>query len=139
MEADIQSLLPDALILNHKTHASTQRTRGDADIFKNLTLVFPVLAFIVAAMIVLTTLTRMIENQRTQMGTLKALGYSDRKIRRHYLRYALVPSTFGALLGTLVGQYTLPDMLYAMEAAHYYLPVKLRAPISWSAWGYDCS
>lgn len=134
VEADIQSLLPDALILNHKTHASTQRTRGDVNIFKNLTLVFPVLAFIVAAMIVLTTLTRMIENQRTQMGTLKALGYSDRKIRRHYLCYALVPSTFGALLGTLVGQYTLPDMLYAMEAAHYYLPVKLRAPISWSAW-----
>ena len=134
VEADIQSLLPDALILNHKTHASTQRTRGDVNIFKNLTLVFPVLAFLVAAMIVLTTLTRMIENQRTQMGTLKALGYSDRKIRKHYLSYALVPATFGALLGTLVGQYTLPDMLYTMEASHYYLPIKLRAPISWSAW-----
>lgn len=134
VEADIQRLLPESLILNHKTHASTQRTRGDVDIFKNLTLVFPVLAFAVAALIVLTTLTRMIENQRTQMGTLKALGFSNRKIRMHYLAYAFVPSLFGALLGTIVGHYTLPDMLYNMEAAHYYLPTKLRAPISVPTW-----
>ena len=103
--------------------------------FRNLTYVFPGLAFAVAAMIVLTTLTRMIENQRTQIGTLKALGYSKGKIRSHYLYYALVPSLFGALMGLFVGRYTLPDMLYKMEAQHYILPDKLRPPISLSEWG----
>ena len=135
VECALQALLPQALILTQQTHTSTQRTRGDVDIFQNLTLVFPVLAYLVASMVVLTTLTRMIENQRTQMGTLKALGYRDGQIRRHYLCYALVPSSVGALLGTLVGRYTLPDMLYQMETAHYFLPLKLRAPISLSAWG----
>ncbi len=134
-ESRIQSLLPEAMILTQKTHASTQRTRNDVTMFKNLTYVFPVLAFAVAAMVVLTTLTRMIENQRLQMGTLKALGYNNRQIRGHYLSYALVPSLAGSALGVVVGQYTLPDVLYGMEAAHYILPEKLRAPISASAWG----
>ena len=135
VERALQALLPQALILTQQTHTSTQRTRGDVDIFQNLTLVFPVLAYLVASMVVLTTLTRMIENQRTQMGTLKALGYRDGQIRRHYLCYALAPSSVGALLGTIVGHYTLPDMLYAMETAHYFLPAKLRPPVSLAAWG----
>lgn len=88
VEHALQDLLPQALILTQQTHASTQRTRADVDIFQNLTLVFPILAYLVASMVVLTTLTRMIENQRTQMGTLKALGYRDGQIRRHYLCYA---------------------------------------------------
>jgi len=135
VETAVQALLPQALILTQKTHTSTQRTRADVTMFKNMTYVFPVLAFAIAAMIVLTTLTRMIENQRMQMGTLKALGYNDRQIRRHYLSYAFVPSLFGALLGMFVGHYTLPDLLYGMEAAHYILPQKLRAPVSPYAWG----
>ncbi|MDD3212322.1 MAG: ABC transporter permease [Eubacteriales bacterium] len=135
IESDIQALLPEALILTQKTQPSTQRTRTEVSLFKNLTYVFPVLAFGVAAMIVLTTLTRMIENQRIQMGTLKALGYNRRQIRRHYLAYAFVPSLFGALLGLIVGRYTLPDVLYAMDAPYYILPQKLRAPISLPSWG----
>lgn len=135
VEAQIQGLLPQALIVTQKTHASTQRTRVDVTMFRNLTLVFPLLAFAVAMLIVMSTLTRMIENQRTQMGTLKALGYNNRQIRRHYLAYAFVPSMIGSFFGLFVGRYTLPDMLYAMEAAHYVLPQKLRPPISLAAWG----
>ena len=135
VERRIQALLPDALVLTQQTHASTQRTRSEVTMFRNLTLVFPVLAFSVAAMIVLTTLTRMIENQRGQIGTLKALGYGKNRIRAHYVNYALVPSLFGALLGLFVGRYTLPDMLYTMETAHYILPQKIRPPISLTEWG----
>lgn len=135
VERSVQALLPQALIVTQKTHPSTQRTRAEVTMFRNLTYVFPGLAFAVAAMIVLTTLTRMIENQRTQIGTLKALGYSKGKIRAHYLNYALVPSLFGALMGLFVGRYTLPDMLFKMEAQHYILPDKLRPPISLSEWG----
>ena len=60
VERALQDLLPQALILTQQTHASTQRTRADVDIFQNLTLVFPILAYLVASMVVLTTLTRMI-------------------------------------------------------------------------------
>ena len=134
-ENDIQAMLPRALVLTQKTDASTQRTRTEVTMFRNLTYIFPVLAFGVACMIVLTTLTRMIENQRMQMGTLKALGYNRRKIRAHYLSYALVPSLIGAMLGLMVGRYTLPDMLYNMEAQHYTLPERLRPPISLTEWG----
>ena len=135
VEKNIQQLLPRALVLTQKTHASTQRTRSEVTMFHNLTYIFPVLAFAVAAMIVLSTLTRMIENQRTQIGTLKALGYGKNRIRAHYVNYALVPSLVGALLGLFVGRYTLPDMLYNMETAHYILPQKIRPPISLSEWG----
>ena len=135
VEKSVQAQLPQALIVTQKTHSSTQRTRAEVAMFRNLTYVFPGLAFAVAAMIVLTTLTRMIENQRMQIGTLKALGYSKGKIRAHYLYYALVPSLFGALMGLFVGRYTLPDMLYKMEAQHYILPEQLRPPISLSQWG----
>ncbi len=133
--AAIQARLPAALVLTRQTHPSTQRIRSEVTMFQNLTYVFPILAFGVAAMIVLTTLTRMIEYQRTQIGTLKALGYSRNRIRAHYLNYAFLPSLVGALGGLLVGRYMLPDMLYSMENAHYALLTKLRPPISASTWG----
>jgi len=135
VQAGVQALLPQALVITQQTHASTQRMRSEVVMFRNMTYVFPVLAFAVAAMIVLTTLTRMIENQRTQIGTLKALGYGPNRIRMHYVNYAFVPSLAGALLGQLVGHYTLPDMLYAMEVSHYIIPEKIRPPISYIEWG----
>ena len=134
VERDVQAMLPEALLLDRHTQASAQRADTMVTIFRTLSYVFPAMAFAVAAMVVLSTLTRMIENQRLQMGALKALGYDDGRIRRHYLNYALIPSLFGALLGLLTGRYTLPDILYNMETAHYIMPNKLRAPISVSAW-----
>ncbi len=135
VEAAVQAKLPEALVITRQTQGSTQRIRTDTKMYQNLTYVYPVLAFAVAAMIVLTTLTRMIENQRMQMGTLKALGYDRRQIRRHYLSYALVPSLVGSLLGLFIGRYTLPDFLYNVLSARYILPQKLRAPIAATAWG----
>lgn len=133
-ERAIEELLPTAIVLTARSNASTQRIRNDVTMFKNLTYVFPVLAFAVASMVVMTTLTRMIENQRVQMGTLKALGYSDGRIRRHYLSYAFYPSLVGSLIGLLGGQYTLPDVLWEMESSHCNFPWQMRAPISLSAW-----
>ncbi|MDD3412201.1 MAG: ABC transporter permease, partial [Eubacteriales bacterium] len=79
-------------------------------------------------------ITRMVENQRVQMGTLKALGYGDGAITRHYMSYAFFPSLAGALLGLAVGRVTLPYILWDMEAAHYILPYQLQAAISWEQW-----
>ena len=130
VEAAISELLPTALVVTHKSYSSVVRSQNDVAMFRSLCLVFPVLAFAVASMVVLTTLTRMMEKQRTQMGTLKALGYADRVIRLHYLNYALLPSVFGALLGMFAGRYTLPYILWNMEASHYIFPWRKQAPIS---------
>ncbi len=133
--AEIQDLLPTALVLTQQTHSSTMMARNYTSMFQNLSYVFPVLAFAVAAMIVVSTLTRMIENQRIQMGTLKALGYRDHQIRAHYLCYALYPSLVGSLAGVFIGQYTLPDVIWGIVIHNSRYAYQLRAPISWLTWG----
>ncbi len=133
--AEIQDLLPTALVLTQQTHSSTMMARNYTSMFQNLSYVFPVLAFAVAAMIVVSTLTRMIENQRIQMGTLKALGYRDHQIRTHYLCYALYPSLVGSLAGVFIGQYTLPDVIWGIVSHNSRYAYQLRAPISWLTWG----
>ncbi|MDO5144216.1 MAG: ABC transporter permease [bacterium] len=130
----IAELLPSALVATRRSYASTLRTSSDVDMFRNLCKVFPLMAFAVASMVVLTTLTRMMEKQRMQMGTLKALGYSDRVIRRHYLNYALYPSMLGSLLGVFAGRYSLPYILWNMEASHYNHPWQKQAPVSSGCW-----
>lgn len=114
VESAIQQALPDALILNRRAHPSTASAISNAEMFADLRLVFPLMAYAVAALIVLTTLTRMIDNQRLQIGTLKALGYSNRSIRDHYLSYAIWPSLVGSVLGVVVGHQTLPRVLWAL-------------------------
>lgn len=134
VENAITALLPTSLVQTHQSTPSVSRSSNDVDMFRNLCLVFPIMAFAVASMVVLTTLTRMMEKQRTQMGTLKALGYDDRAIRGHYLNYALWPSALGSLLGLLAGRYTLPYILWDMEASHYIFPWRKQAPISPGCW-----
>ena len=78
---------------------------GDnADRLRNIGQVFPVIFFLVAALISLTTMTRMVEEQRTQIGTLKALGYKKRSIAAKYICYALLATVGGSILGMLIGE-----------------------------------
>ncbi|MBQ8617187.1 MAG: ABC transporter permease [Clostridia bacterium] len=134
VQAAIETALPDALVLNRGAHTSTARCDNDAGMFENMRYIFPVLAYAVAALIVMTTLSRMIDNQRLQMGTLKALGFSARQIRNHYLSYAIVPSLIGALLGTVVGHLTLPPLLWDALMSQSEMPYQLHPPISAAAW-----
>lgn len=134
VQAAIEEAVPDALVVDRRSHASTARANNEAQMFENMTLIFPVLAYAVAALIVMTTLSRMIDNQRMQMGTLKALGFSSRQIRNHYLSYALVPSAIGAVLGTIIGHFTLPTLLWNTLLSQDEMPYKLTPPISKPAW-----
>ena len=134
VQAAIEKAVPDALVVDRRSHASTARANNEAQMFENMTLIFPVLAYAVAALIVMTTLSRMIDNQRMQMGTLKALGFSSRQIRNHYLSYALVPSAIGAVLGTIIGHFTLPTLLWETLLSQDEMPYKLTPPISKPAW-----
>ena len=134
VRAAIEEALPDALVVDHASHRSTTRANNDAQMFENMTLIFPLLAYAVAALIVMTTLSRMIDNQRLQMGTLSALGFSAGQIKRHYLSYAIAPSLIGAVLGTLIGHYTLPFYLWDAFIGQSEMPYQLVPPISVPAW-----
>ena len=134
VERRITALYPEALILDRSVHSASSGVDRDVEMFRNLSYLFPLLAFGVAAMIVLTTITRMLENQRTQMGTLKALGFGDAQMLRHYMSYAFYPSLAGSLLGLAVGRCTLPYILWALEDAQFNMPYCLQAPISAAQW-----
>ena len=134
VQAAIEAALPDALVMDRGAHTSTARCNNDAQMFENLTYVFPLMAYAVAALIVMTTLSRMIDNQRMQMGTLKALGFSAGQIRNHYLSYAVVPSFVGATIGTIIGHLALPPILWDALMSQSEMPYRLRPPISLPAW-----
>ena len=83
----------------------------NADRMRAIGQVFPVLFFLVAALISLTTMTRMVEEQRTEIGTLKALGYSRTRISVKYLGYAFLATITGSICGVLAGEKLLPRII----------------------------
>ena len=93
---------------------------GDnADRIRNLGKVFPAIFFLVAALISLTTMTRMVEDERTQIGTLKALGYSKGAIASKFLGYALLATLGGSIFGILIGQKILPYIIITAYGIMY--------------------
>lgn len=84
--------------------------------------VFPIFFILVAALVCCTTMTRMVEEQRTQIGTLKALGYSRFSIIGQYIIYALAASIPGTLIGLLIGFNTIPAIIYECYHAMYNQP-----------------
>ena len=78
----------------------------------NLASVFPIIFFLVAALVCLTTMTRMVEEQRVQIGSLKAMGYSGLAISRKYLFYGLLPSLTGGVFGLVIGYILFPKMIF---------------------------
>lgn len=83
----------------------------NADRMRAIGQVFPVLFFLVAALISLTTMTRMVEEQRVQIGTLKALGYSKSSVAAKYLGYACLATVTGSILGVLFGEKVFPYII----------------------------
>ena len=81
--------------------------------------VFPVLFFLVAALISLTTMTRMVEEQRTQIGTLKALGYERHSIAGKYLGYACLATVTGSVVGVLFGEKVFPYIIITAYGIMY--------------------
>lgn len=105
---------------------------GDnADRLTNIAKVFPVIFFLVAALISLTTMTRMVEEERTQIGTMKALGYSKKDIAGKYLKYAFFATMGGSVFGVLIGEKIFPWIIVnAYGIMYQYLP-KIIIPYDW--------
>ena len=98
-----------------------------------LSIVFPSIFFLVAALISLTTMTRMVEEQRVQIGTLKALGYSNKAIIGKYLGYALLATGGGSIFGVLVGEKIFP---YVIIVAYKIMYVHIPHVLTPYHWGY---
>lgn len=98
----------------------------NADRMRSIGKVFPVLFFLVAALISLTTMTRMVEEQRVQIGTMKALGYGKAAIAGKYIGYALIATLGGSIFGVLAGEKILPFIIiYAYMILYKHLPAIL--------------
>ena len=100
----------------------------DADRMANLASVLPIIFFLVAALVCLTTMTRMVEEQRVQIGALKALGYSRLAISWKYIGYGLLPSLVGGVLGLVIGYILFPKMIFTAYQIMYQMPdIELHA------------
>ncbi len=92
----------------------------DSDSIGAIGTVFPMIFFFVAALVCLTTMTRMVEEERMQIGTLKALGYGKLAIASKYLLYSATASIIGSVIGVFVGELSIPPLIITAYRAVYY-------------------
>lgn len=120
-ESDINNMeVPVWYTLDRNSVESYISYTSDSESIGAIGTVFPIIFFIVAALVALTTMTRMVEEQRTQIGTFKALGYSKLSIASKYLLYAFVATLLGSVVGVLVGEYTIPPIIVTAYRMVYY-------------------
>lgn len=100
------------IVLDRNSHYSYRDYGACADRMDGIAKVFPVFFFLVAALVCMTTMTRMVDEQRDEMGTLKALGYSKLQIASKYIIYALIASILGSILGCSLGMYLFPTVIF---------------------------
>ncbi len=123
---------PEWYVLGRDANVGYVSFEGDCDRMESLSTVFPVMFFLVAALVALTTMTRMVEEERGVIGTYKALGYGRGKIASKYLLYAAIPTLLGSVCGVLLGFQTLPRVCWSAYLMMYNAP----ALISGFHWAY---
>lgn len=123
-EAEVDDIAYPKWYVSDRSTLSGHSELGDnADRIRAIGEIFPVLFFLVAALISLTTMTRMVEEQRIQIGTLKALGYSKVSIAKKYIYYALLATIGGSIVGVLIGEKILPYIIInAYKIVYPYIP-----------------
>ena len=109
-------------VLDRHYHYSYMDYKGAADRMASIAKVFPVFFFLVAALVCLTTMTRMVDEQRSQIGTMKALGYTTGQIAFKYVFYAAFASLTGSIAGLAVGIFAFPAIIYTTWLLMYILP-----------------
>ncbi len=108
-EEEIENIEVPSWYVNDRSVLPDNTGYGEnADRMTNIASALPIIFFLIAALISLTTMTRMVEEERTQIGTYKALGYGKFDIARKYLEYAFLATILGSILGILVGEKILP-------------------------------
>ena len=110
---------PSWYILDRESNTGYSSFIKDTQNVENLGRVFPIVFFVIATLISLTSMTRMVEEQRVQIGTLKALGYNKFQIASKYILYASLACIIGGILGMMVGFYLLPNIIWSMYSMMY--------------------
>ena len=126
---------PDVYVLGRFSNIGYACYDNDSAIVQSIATVFPVFFFLVAALICMTTIGRMVDEQRGQLGVLNALGYSARDTMLKYMVYAGSATAIGAVAGVLIGSFLIPQILwkaYAImytytDALEYYIDLPLSA------------
>ena len=113
---------PSWYVWDRDNNVSYNSFAGNVSKVEALSGVFPLFFFLVAALVVSTTMTRMVEEERLQIGTMKALGFDNRAIMRKYILYAMTAAVYGALFGLAVGFTVFPSVIWYAYAMMYYLP-----------------
>jgi len=125
---DYEDLLSDKLsgdynsFVAQSNHVSVSQFADEIDQHKMMGDIFPVVFILIALLILLTTMTRIIAHQRTQIGILKASGFKNKSIIFHYMSYGFYLVLIGSILGLIIGPLTLPQLFYPSMSATYILP-----------------
>ena len=110
---------PDVYLLGRDTNIGYASFDNDSSIVNGIANVFPIFFFLVAALVCVTTMNRMVEEQRTQIGVLKALGYSEGSIMGKYLFYSGSAAGLGCLIGFFGGSILFPYVIWQAYAIMY--------------------
>lgn len=122
---------PEWYVMDREDVTSAKGFADDAERIDNIGQVFPWIFFLVAALISLTTMTRMVEEQRQQIGTLKALGYRDGAIAMKYLCYAMLATVTGAVIGVVIGEKLFPWVIMNAYGMLYLGLPEYLTPLNW--------
>ncbi|MEC0203690.1 FtsX-like permease family protein [Paenibacillus lautus] len=125
--------LPKVYVMDRSANPGYTEYSDNADRLSSIATAFPVFFFLIAALVSLTTMTRMVEEQRLQIGTLKALGYGNRDVMKKFLVYSTLASVAASAAGLAIGFTLFPAIIYDAYGALYNLPdVRTRFYLSYS-------
>ena len=119
---------PTTYLLDRKHNAGYATFESDSNIVRGIANVFPAFFFLVAALVVMTSMARLVDEQRTEIGVLKALGYKDSAILGKYMFYAVSATFIGAVLGFLGGSYIFPTTIWDAYQSFYHFDTPIEYP-----------
>lgn len=122
---------PDLTILDRNSNVGYNNLDSSSDIVAGVSRVFPVFFILIAALVCITTMTRMIDEERTQIGTLQALGYTDREIMNKYLVYSGSGAVLGCALGIAAGSTIFPQILWKAYCIMLNIQPNVVLTINW--------
>lgn len=125
------AVAPTLFMLDRNTNAGYLALDNNSDIVKGVSTVFPAFFLLIAALVCITTMTRMVEEERTEIGTLKALGYSNWEIVSKYLRYSGSAAILGCGLGVILGSVIFPVILWRAYGILFNITPKVVLQIDW--------
>ncbi len=122
---------PQLFLLDRNTNAGYLALDSNSDIVKGVSTVFPAFFLLIAALVCITTMTRMVEEERTEIGTMKALGYSNGEIVSKYLKYSGSAAIIGCGLGVILGSVIFPIILWRAYGILFNIAPKVELRMDW--------